>query len=79
MLIQGTRGVFFSMFINKEVAYSPRDLKGMDFDKQNRFRALLSEEGALILWNVRWYISGGLTERDIDRTLECVDRVMGKL
>jgi glutamate-1-semialdehyde 2,1-aminomutase len=79
MLIQGARGVFFSMFINKEVAYSPRDLKGMDFDKQNKFRALLSEEGTLILWNVRWYLSGGLTERDIDRTLECADRVMGKL
>ena len=79
MLIQGTRGVFFSMFIDKEVAYSPRDLKGMDTDKQNRFRTLLSKEGVFILWNVRWYISGGLTEIDVDRTLELADRAMGKL
>jgi glutamate-1-semialdehyde 2,1-aminomutase len=79
MLIQGARGVFFSMFIDKEVAYSPRDLQGIDYDKQNRFRGLLSEEGTLILWNVRWYISGGLSERDIDRALDCSDRAMGKL
>jgi glutamate-1-semialdehyde 2,1-aminomutase len=78
-LIQGPRGVFFYQFIDRDVAYSIRDLKEADLDKQARFRALLAEEGILIMWGGRWYISAGLTEDDVDKTLESVDRVMGKL
>ena len=79
MLLQGPRGVFFYQFIDKEVAYSIRDLKEADVEKQNRFRTLLAEEGILIMWGGRWYVNGGLTETDIDRALECVDSIMGKL
>jgi glutamate-1-semialdehyde 2,1-aminomutase len=79
MLTQGIRGVFFYMFINKDVAYSSRDLKELDVEKQNRFRTLLAEEGILIMWNGRWYVSGGHTEGDIDKTLECADRAMNRL
>jgi glutamate-1-semialdehyde 2,1-aminomutase len=79
VLIQGPRGVFYYQFINREIAYSPRDLKEADIEKQNRFRTILAEEGILIMWGGRWYVSGALTEADVDKTLECVDRVMGKL
>ena len=78
-LIQGPRGVFFYQFIYREVAYSVRDLKGADTEKQNRFRTLLAEEGILMMWGGRWYVSGALTEVDIERALECVDRILGKL
>ena len=78
-LIQGPRGVFFFQFIDREVAYSVRDLRGADVEKQDKFRTLLAEEGVLIMWRGRWYVSSGLTETDVDKTLECVNRVMGRL
>jgi len=78
-LIQGPRGVFFFQFIDREVAYSVRDLKDGDVEKQDRFRTLLAEEGVLIMWRGRWYLSSGLTETDVDKTLDCVNRVMGRL
>lgn len=79
MLIQGPRGVFFCEFIDKEIAYSPRDLKEADMEKQRKFSALLLEERILIAPPVRWYVSGGLTEADIDKTLESAERVAGRL
>jgi len=78
-LIQGPRGVFYFQFIDKEIAYSARDLAGADGAKQNRFRVLLAEEGVFMNWGGRWFISGGLTEKDVDKTLECADRAMRKL
>jgi glutamate-1-semialdehyde 2,1-aminomutase len=78
-LIQGPRGVFFYQFIDKEVAYSVRDLKGADVEKQNKFRTFLADEGILVMWGGRWYVSGALTLADIDKALECADRAMGKL
>jgi glutamate-1-semialdehyde 2,1-aminomutase len=78
-LIQGPRGVFFYQFIDKEVAYSVRDLKEADVAKQNKFRKLLAEEGVLIMWGGRWYISGGLTDKDVDEALECADRAISRL
>lgn len=78
-LIQGPRGVFFYQFIDKEVAYSVRDLREADVEKQNKFRTLLAEEGVLIMWGGRWYVSGALSEKDIDRALDCADRVMNRL
>jgi len=79
MLIQGTRGVFFAPFIDKEIAYSPRDLKGQDIEKQKKFRSLLLEEGINIFHRARWYVSGALTEADVDKTLESADRAMSRL
>ena len=78
-LIQGPRGVFFYQFINKEIAYSVRDLKEADVERQNRFRTFLEEEGVLIMWGGRWYISGALADVDVDKALECADRAMRKL
>lgn len=78
-LIQGPRGVFSYQFIDKESVYSVRDLKGADLEKQNKFRTLLADEGVLMMWGGRWYVSGGLTEIDVERALECADRAMGKL
>jgi len=78
-LIQGPRGIFIFQFIDKEVAYSVREFKEADVEKQNKFRTLLAEEGVLMMWGGRWYVSGGLVEADIDKALECADRVMRRL
>ena len=79
MLIQGPRGVFFCECIDKEIAYSPRELSGADVGKRMKFNALLLEEGIFIAPRGRWYVSGALTEADVDRTLESADRSMRKL
>lgn len=78
-LIQGPRGVFFFQFIDKDVAYSIRDLKDADVERQNRFRMLMADEGVFFMWGGRWYVSGALTERDVEKTLKCADRAMGRL
>ena len=79
ILFQGPRGCLWTHFIDKEIAYSVRDLKEVDAEKFKKFRALLHEEGITILQRGRWYISGALTEADVDKTLDCADRAMGKL
>jgi len=78
-LLQGPRGMFLFQFIDKEVAYSVRDLREADVEKQNRFRTFLAEEGILMMWGGRWYVSACHTEADVDKALECADRVMGRL
>jgi len=78
-LLQGPRGAFLFEFIDKEVAYSVRDLKEVDVAKQRKFRTLMLEEGILFFMRGRWYVSGGITEADVDKTLECSDRAMSKL
>ena len=79
MLMQGPRGVFFYQFIDKEVAYNVRDWADADHQKQERFRQLLFDDGILILFRGRWYVSGGHTEEDVDKTLEIADRAMREL
>ncbi|MBW1996933.1 MAG: aspartate aminotransferase family protein [Deltaproteobacteria bacterium] len=78
-LIQGPRGVFCLHFTDKESAYSIRDLRDADVDLQNRFRMLMAQEGVLIMWGGRWYLSGGHRKEDIDNALEAADRVLGRL
>ncbi|GAF83174.1 unnamed protein product [marine sediment metagenome] len=71
--------MLFCEFTDKEIAYSPRDLKEADKEKQRKLCSLLLEEGVMLGPPARWYISGGLTEADVDKTLEIADRVVGKL
>lgn len=79
--IQGTRGVFLTRFIDigKEVAYSIRDFVGVDMKKERRWAELLAQEGVLLMFGGRFYISSAHTEADVTRALECADKVMSKL
>jgi len=79
--IQGTRGVFLTRFIDigQEVAYSGKDFAGVDMKKERRWAELMAEEGILLMFGGRFYISSAHTEADVARTLECADRVMSKL
>ncbi len=78
MLIQGPTGVFFTLIVDKDVAYSVRDLKEADGETQLKFRARLLEEGILNIRG-RWYVTRGLTEKDVDKTLECAERALRRL
>jgi len=44
-----------------------------------KFASLMLDEGILIAPRGRWYVCAAITEADVDKTLECADRVMSKL
>lgn len=79
LLIQGTRGVVFLTFHEKDAAYSKRELEGADFARQEKLRKLLQEEGVLMAAGGRWMISSALTPGDIEETLRRVDVAMSRL
>jgi len=79
MLIQGDTGFFYVEFIDREVAYSVRDLIGADMERKTRFLSLLTEEGVLPLPDGRFYVCGAVTDSDVDRTLEIANRVMVRI
>ncbi|UCB47196.1 MAG: aminotransferase class III-fold pyridoxal phosphate-dependent enzyme [Spirochaetota bacterium] len=79
MLLQEAPGVFFYQFIDKEIAYNVQDwYPDSDHVKQERLRKLLFDAGVLIMFRARWYLSGGHTEQDVDKTLEIVEKAMDK-
>jgi glutamate-1-semialdehyde 2,1-aminomutase len=81
MFLQGTRGVFITRFVDmgKDVAYSVRDFAGVDMQKERRWAERMAEEGVILMFGGRFYISLAHSEADVDRTLECADRVMRRL
>ena len=80
MLIQGPRAAFQVYFTDREVFHNATEIAGNhDAEKLNKFRESLAEEGVLLMFGGRWYLCGALSDDDVDRALECADRVMGKL
>ena len=80
MLLQDTLGVVFFQFIDKQICWNMGDwMKDADHAKQEKLRQKLFDEGILILFRGRWFMSGGLTEKDVDRTLNTVDKVFKEL
>ncbi len=81
LFIQGTRGVFITRFMetDKEAAYTVRDFAGVDMQKERRWAELMAEEGILLMFGGRFYISPAHTPEDVARTLEAAERVMRRL
>jgi glutamate-1-semialdehyde 2,1-aminomutase len=81
MLIQGARGVFFTLFGLEpdSVLYTDEDLEGMDFGLYLNFWAGMQQEGIITLAGGRWYPSIAHTMADVEQTLYAADRVMAKL
>lgn len=81
MFIQGTRGVFITRFMetDREVAYTVTDFAGVDTQKERRWAELMAEEGIILMFGGRFYISSAHTGADVDRTLDGAERVMRKL
>jgi glutamate-1-semialdehyde aminotransferase len=44
-----------------------------------RLREALFDNGVLILFRGRWFVNGAVTNDDVDRTLEIVDRCLTQL
>jgi glutamate-1-semialdehyde 2,1-aminomutase len=78
-VIQSVRGIFIVHFTEKAVIWSVRDLTTADSAMAHQFRLRLADEGILILFGGRWLITSAHTEDDIERTLECADRAVGRL
>jgi len=51
----------------------------VDTQKERRWAELMAEEGVILMFVGRFYISSAHNEADVDRTLECADRVMRRL
>jgi len=79
MLVQGVRGLFVIHFTDREKVYSLRELAGSDPSLPNRLRVLLAEEGVLIMWGGRWYVTAAHTEDDVRETLAKARRAIGRL
>lgn len=75
-LIQGPTGVFALLAVDKEIAHTPDDLKGIDWKKQSRFEKEMAEEGILLVRGGRWFVSAAHTDDDVEKTLVCADKVM---
>ncbi len=72
--------MYFPFWLStKDVAYTPRDLHEIDWKTQSRFEKQMAEEGVLLVRGGRWFISAAVTEEDVDKALECADRVMSNL
>jgi glutamate-1-semialdehyde 2,1-aminomutase len=79
LLIQGPRGLLYTEFIDRDIAYTAADLAGADVDKSRRLRLLLIDEGVVIGRGNRWFVSGVLTERDLDDAVGRIDRAFARL
>ena len=81
IFIQGTRGAFYTRLIDldKEVVYNTLDFAGADTEREQRWFDLLAEEGILIMYIGRWYLSSAITQTDIDRTLSSAERALSRL
>ncbi len=81
LFIQGTRGVFITRFIDigKEVVYDIRDFALVDMQKERRWAELMAQEGVILMFGGRFYISSAHTGADVSRTLECADSAMSRL
>ena len=79
LFVQGPRGTFFLVTTDLGEVHSYKDLTGIDWKRQSHFERSMRDEGILIVRGGRWFISGGLTEEDVDQTLETADRIMRQL
>ena len=80
LFLQGTRGVFITRFMDRKgAAYTVRDFAAVDAQKERRWAEMMAEEGIILMFGGRFYISSAHTDADIDRALECAERVMGRL
>ena len=76
---QGPRGVFHLNFVDRDVAYTPQDLADADWKKLGRFNQLLLNERVIIGGGSRFVVTDGLTQKDVDDTLDRLDKAMSKL
>ena len=80
MLLQEVRGCVFYQFTDLPVAHNMGEWMAVsDHAKQERFRSILFESGALILFRGRWFVNSALGQAEITRALELTDAAMRQI
>jgi glutamate-1-semialdehyde 2,1-aminomutase len=79
-LLQDCPGVIMFYPVPIERAWAIGDWYGKaDHALGEKLRQALFDEGVLILFRGRWFFNGAVTEKDVDQTLEIVDRCFSQL
>ena len=79
-LIQDCPGVIMCYPVPIERAWNMGEWFGKaDHALGERLREALFDNGVLILFRGRWFFNGSVTNEDVDRTLEIVDRCLAQL
>lgn len=79
VFIQGPRGVFYLDFADLDVAFTLPDLAEADHDKLNNFHDRLLKERVLVGGGSRFVITAALTRKDIDDTLDRIEKAIRAL
>ena len=82
LFIQGpSAGGVFMTKLDIDIAHSPADLKGMDKELHQKMVDAFLEEGIMLIRSGRShrYPTGGLTDEDVDETLDRAERVFRKV
>ena len=69
LFLQGARGQIYVDFMDAEIAWSPDDFVGADIAKRSRFRVLALQNGLNIGAGSRIYISGTMSDDDLEEAL----------
>ncbi|WP_368652233.1 aspartate aminotransferase family protein [Ornithinibacillus sp. 4-3] len=78
-LINHIGPVFHMMFIDEESVTDFSTFQKRDAEKYTQFASLLLEEGVLVRPSGLWYISALHGQKEVENTLEAVDRALKKL
>jgi glutamate-1-semialdehyde 2,1-aminomutase len=82
LLTQGCRGVFYTLFTNREVSVIHKDEEMaavVDMPKVMKFWTEMAKEGALAAPYARWYLCTAHTDADIEWALEAAERAIRKI
>lgn len=75
-------GAFFTLIGAKggrKKAFTDEDTKGFDTDKFLKFKDEMEEEGIVLMGGGRWYIGGGHTLEDAEKTLVAFEKCLKKV
>lgn len=78
-LINHIGPVFHMMFIDEASVTDFSTFQTRDAEKYTQFASLLLEEGILVRPSGLWYMSGAHGQKEVDQTLEAIDRALEKL
>ena len=79
LLVQGPRGMIFFAFTDREIAWTPDDLKSANEKLALAFRERLEDEGVLIGAGSRLVISAAMTDEDVEEAISRIERAMARL
>lgn len=79
VLIQGLGPMFHLAFTDRDSIVDYRSFLDCDMKAYRRFVELLLDEGIRVIPRGLWYLSAAHTERDVELTLQAVERALDKM